>query len=388
MMPPSDFTPSEFHDLIAAELQRDAEAGRTRSIRSLPPPLLDFGSNDYLGLSRHPAVLEAAAVPLREGRMGSGAARLLSGNGPWHDRLDTRLAAFKQTEAALSFTSGYAAALGTIPALVGQGDFIVLDRLSHACLFDAARLSNAQIKIFDHNDLDQLESILLWTRRVGRPETRILLVVESVYSMDGDFAPLAEIVRLKDRFNAWLMVDEAHATGLFGERRSGRCETEDVTGKIEIQMGTLGKALGSAGGFICGHAGLIALLRNRSRSFLFTTALPASTAAAALKALDLIEGEEGRELCAKLWKNVATLSLHLDARASGSFIQPLVLGTEERVLASAQALEEQGFYVPAIRPPTVPKGEARLRISLSAAHSTEEIDRLAAALQPVLVPSL
>jgi 8-amino-7-oxononanoate synthase len=386
-MAPSDPNPNGFRAMLEAELRLDEAASRSRILRSLPPGLADFGSNDYLGLSRHPAVTEAAAAPLREGRMGAGASRLLSGNTRWHDELEARLAAFKRCGEALLFNSGYAAALGTIPALLGGGDFVILDRLNHACLFDAARLSGAQVKVFDHNSLDQLESLLLWSRNAGRPDARILVVVESVYSMDGDFAPLAAIADLKDRFGAWLMVDEAHATGLFGAGRRGRCEAEDVAGRVEIQMGTLGKALGAAGGFIAGDAPLCALLRNRARSFLFTTALPASTAAAALRALELIEGGEGAALCARLWKNVAVLAGHLDARASGSFIQPLILGTEARVLASARSLEDQGFYVPAIRPPTVPKGEARLRISLSAAHREDEINRLAAALGPVLLPS-
>ena len=275
--------------------------------------LLNFSSNDYLGLANHPAVRAAAAEAAGRWGAGAGASRLICGSlAPLHE-LEATLAAFKGTPAALVFGSGYAAAVGTIPALVGPGDVVVLDKLSHACLVDGARLSGAKLRVFAHNDLDDLDGILRWARSspraesgTGRPPV-VLVVTESVFSMDGDWAPLRELVALKERYGAWLLVDEAHATGLYGDQRRGLAEACGVADRIEVQMGTLGKALGSAGGYICGARELIELLVNRARSFIFSTAPVPVQAAAATAAVGIVQSQEGRRLAALLWERVGEL---------------------------------------------------------------------------------
>ena len=229
---------------------------------------LNFSSNDYLGLANHPALKEAATKAIEKFGAGAGASRLICGSlAPFHE-LEEKLAAFKKTEAALTFSTGCAAALGTICALLGKNDIIIIDKLVHACIVDAARLSGAKLRIFDHNDLEDLKKILKWSARQRTTESQVLVVTESIFSMDGDAAPLREIVTLKEKYGAWLMVDEAHATGLYGKNRRGCVEELGVSGQIEIQMGTLGKALGASGGYICGSRVLIAFLVNRARSFI------------------------------------------------------------------------------------------------------------------------
>jgi 8-amino-7-oxononanoate synthase len=256
---------------------------------------VNFASNDYLGLARHPALIEAATRATRQWGAGSTASRLVSGSLQIHHDLEEQLAHFKGTAAALSFASGYTTALGTIPALVETGDIVILDRLAHACLIDGARLSGATIRIFRHNDLDHLEHLLQWAdrQRSAAPShprlRRILIVTESVFSMDGDQAPLRPLVELKNRYGAWLMVDEAHATGLFGPTGEGLVAAAGLTHQVEIHMGTLGKALGSAGGFIAGSRHLIDWLIQRARSLMFSTAPPPAQAAAALAALQLLQ---------------------------------------------------------------------------------------------------
>ena len=256
--------------------------------------LLNFSSNDYLGLANEPALKEAAKKAVDDFGAGSGASRLICGSLAPHHQLEQTLADFKETKAALSFSSGYATAVGTIGALLDENDLIVTDQLVHACIVDAARLCKARLQIYAHNDLNELEAILKRADQAGgrspsaaatrRP--RILIVTESVFSMDGDFAVLREIVELKEKYGAWLMIDEAHATGIFGERRRGLAEAFELADRIEIQMGTLGKALGAAGGYICGSRPLIDLLINRARTFIFSTApVPASAAAATAAAV-------------------------------------------------------------------------------------------------------
>ncbi|HTH47884.1 MAG TPA: 8-amino-7-oxononanoate synthase, partial [Candidatus Limnocylindria bacterium] len=252
---------------------------------------LNFSANDYLGLATHPALLEAATRAIRDFGTGSGASRLICGSLAPHHELEEALAAFKGTAAALTFSTGYAAAVGTIAALLGPDDIIIVDRLVHACCIDAARLSGAKLRVFAHNDLADLESILVWAARKSAPtkHPRVLIVTESVFSMDGDAAPLHDLVDLKDRYGAWLMLDEAHATGMFGAHRSGLAELAGVADRVEVQMGTLGKALGSAGGYICGSRALIEYLINRARSFIFSTAPVPAAAAAASAALDILQ---------------------------------------------------------------------------------------------------
>ena len=351
--------------------------------------LLNFSSNDYLGLANHPRLKEAALKAVERFGCGSGASRLICGSLAPHHELESALAAFKQIEAALSFSSGYAAANGAICSLLGREDIIVLDKLVHACIIDAARLSGAKLRVFAHNDLSALEEILRWAdQQAAAPAAarrRVLIVTESVFSMDGDVAPLREIVELKERFGAWLMIDDAHATGIFGENGRGLAEQLGLTGRIEMQMGTLGKALGSAGGYICGPKVLIDYLVNRARSFIFSTAPVPAAAAAAQAGVELVQSAEGRARAAQLWAGIERVRGFLERAgwelpATKSATLPLLIGGEAEAVAAASALREAGVLIPAIRYPTVARGAARLRLTLSAAHSAADLDALEAAL--------
>jgi 8-amino-7-oxononanoate synthase len=346
--------------------------------------VLNFSSNDYLGLATHPAVQEAAAKAARDFGAGSGASRLICGSLEAHEELEEAIAQFKGTEGALVFSSGYATALGTIPALVGKGDFVVVDKLVHASLVDGARLSGAKLRVFGHNDLNELEDILRWCdrERTGNSGGRVLVVTESLFSMDGDFAPLPEMVELKEKFGAWLMVDEAHATGLFGEKRRGLVEAFGLTGRVEVQMGTLGKALGAAGGFIAGSSALREYLINKARSFIFSTAPPPAVSAAASAAIHVVRTSEGADRLESLRQRLT--QFHAGSKvappAKDSPIIPLIVGEEGAALALAEKLWERGIFAPAIRYPTVARGKARLRFTFSAAHEKADVDRLAKAL--------
>ncbi len=351
--------------------------------------LCNFSSNDYLGLAAHPALREAAAQAVRAFGAGAAASRLVGGSLAPHHELESALARFKRVEAALSFATGYATALGTVPALVGPGDVVVLDKLAHACLVDAARLSGAKLRVFAHNDLADLEGILVWAGRhvAGRtPPGQVLVVTESVFSMDGDRAPLRELVELKDRFGAWLLVDEAHAGGVFGEQGRGLVAAAGLTERVEVHLGTLGKALGAAGGFIAGQRELIDWLVNRARSFIYSTAPVPAQVAAARVGVELAAGPEGEARRAQLWERVRELRAGLAALgwplpAEESPILPLIVGEETAALALAAQLREAGFFLPAIRYPTVPRGRARLRVSVTAAHTAEDVTRLLEALE-------
>jgi 8-amino-7-oxononanoate synthase len=352
--------------------------------------LLNFSSNDYLGLANHPLLKEASVKAVERFGCGSGASRLICGSLAPHHELENALADFKKTEAALSFSSGYAAAVGTICALVGKDDAIVLDKLVHACIVDAARLSGAKLRVFAHNDLNELEDILRWCsiRNItngakGRSQT--LIVTESIFSMDGDAAPLREMVELKERHGAWLMVDEAHGTGLLGKHRRGLAEALDISDRIEIQMGTLGKALGSAGGYICGSRALIDFLVNRARSFIFSTAPVPAAAAAARAAVELVQTSEGETRCKQLWSLVARTNSAIAKNAPNqSAIIPIILGEEAVAVKAAAALRDARIYVPAIRYPTVARNEARLRLTLTASHTDEDLAILLDALIPLM----
>lgn len=346
---------------------------------------VNFSSNDYLGLAAHPALAEAAREAVGRFGAGSGASRLVCGNLAPHAGLEEDIARMKGAEACLVFSSGFAAALGAIPALVGRDDTIILDKLCHASLVDAARLSGARLRVFRHNDVGQLESHLQWAEGRGG---KILVLVESVYSMDGDIAPLDAIVDVKDRHGAWLLVDEAHATGVFGPEGAGLCREFGVTGRVEVQMGTLSKALGSSGGFIAGCRPLIDLLVNRARSFIYSTGPAIAASAAARAAIALATGPEGEARRQALWNNVKAVASSLagtwpDPPQGVSPILPLIAGSEDRALALAASLRRGGFWVPAIRWPTVPRGKARLRVSLSAAHVPDQITALLEALRSV-----
>lgn len=381
----------DFDQYLSAELRRIEEAGLLRSLRTLESPqgarvicngrsLANFSSNDYLGLASHPRLREAARIALEEAGAGAGASRLVCGNHREHELLEAALAQFKGTEAALSFSTGYAAALGVIPAVTGPGDVVILDKLCHACLVDGARLCGAVLRVFPHNNLEKLESHLRWARE-KHPAARVLVVVESVYSMDGDRAPLREIVELKERHGAWLMVDEAHGVGVIGPNGRGLADELGVAPQVEIQMGTLGKALGSSGAYICGSRVFREYLINRARSFIFSTAPSPATAAASRSAVDIMQSAEGRGLLGRLRENIGELANALPALQAESAIFPVVIGGELAAVDSSRRLQENGFLVPAIRFPTVARGSARLRIALSAAHEPSEIRRLAEAVR-------
>lgn len=349
---------------------------------------LNFSSNDYLGLANHPALKEAAVRAIEKFGAGTGASRLICGSLAPHHDLEQALADFKGTEAALTFSSGYAAALGTIGSLVGKNDVIIVDKLVHASIVDGARLSGATLRVFAHNDVNDLEDILKWAaQRPSAPARpgRTLVVTESVFSMDGDLAPLRDIVELKERYGAWLMVDEAHATGLFGDRRRGLAEACEVADRVDIQMGTLGKVLGSSGGYICGSRALIDLLVNRARSFIFSTAPVPAAAASAIAALDVLRSSEGEQRRVHLWSLVdqlknALIGLTRSVPVVQSAIIPMLVGDENEAVALAAQLRERGFFIPAIRYPTVARGAARLRLTVTASHTAEDIVALGRAL--------
>lgn len=375
-------------DLLSGELQRLTEANLRRSLRVIDRSegvrlsiggreIVSFSSNDYLGLATHPALAEAMAEAAHRWGTGATASRLICGTTSEHAALEEELASAKGTEASLVFSTGVAAATGTIPSLVGKGDVVILDKLAHACLIDGTHASGAKMRVFPHNDLGKLESHLRWARET-HPSGRILIVTESVFSMDGDLAPLREIVELKERHGAWLLVDEAHAVGVRGSGIQGLAGELGLIDRIEIQMGTLGKALGVSGGYIAGSRVLIDFLINRARSFIFSTAPSPAVAAACRASLRVVCSEEGDRLRATLRERIAHLCSLLGLATAESAIIPLILGSEERALGEASRLFDAGFFVPAIRYPTVPKGTSRLRVSLSAAHSPEQIAALAA----------
>ncbi len=344
--------------------------------------LLNFSSNDYLGLANDPLPREAAIRAVDKFGAGSGASRLICGSLAPHQELEETLARFKGTEAALSFSSGYATAMGTICALLGKNDIIILDKLVHACMVDAARLSGAKIRVFAHNDPDDLEDKLKWAD-TAQNGGQILVATESIFSMDGDAAPLREIAALKEKYGAWLMVDEAHATGLYGKHRRGLAEELGLNDKIEIQMGTLGKALGASGGYISGSRTLIDFLVNRARSFIFSTAPVPAAAAAAQAAILLVQSAEGRVRQELLWSRVGEFQSQIANRKSqipGAII-PMIIGDENQAVQAAAKLREQNIFVPAIRYPTVARGKARLRVTLTASHSSEDVSELIRALK-------
>jgi 8-amino-7-oxononanoate synthase len=378
---------------LRRELRRVDSAQGTR-IQVGGKMLLNFSSNDYLGLANHSALKEVAIRAVEKFGVGAGASRLICGSLAPHHELDEELAAFKRTEAALSFSSGYATAVGTICALLGKDDIIILDKLVHACIVDAAKLSGAKIRVFKHNDLDDLQRILKWAAEkrcapdASHLTSRTLIVTESVFSMDGDCAPLQELVELKDRYGAWLMVDEAHATGLYGERGQGLASQLGVAERMEIQMGTLGKALGVGGGYIAGSRVLVDYLVNRARSFVFSTAPSPAVAAPATEAVRLVQSADGETLRQKLWQNVAEFKSGIRDQQSGvpAAILPLIVGNEARAVELSANLRERGFFVPAIRYPTVARGAARLRITVTAAHTPAQIAELVNALAPPANP--
>jgi glycine C-acetyltransferase/8-amino-7-oxononanoate synthase len=347
--------------------------------------LSNFSSNDYLGLAADPLLRDAAKAAIDEFGVGAGAPRLISGTQSPHVSLELALARWKRVPAAICFSSGYAAALGTIPALVSKQDIVILDRLCHAGLIDGARLSGANIRIFPHNHMGKLESQLEEARREN-PETRIVIVTESVFGAEGDRAPLRELIELKKRFRAFLLLDEAHALGVLGLHGRGLAAELDVQNEVDAQIGTLANSLGVSGGYVCGSRSLIDWLVNRARSFIFSAAQPAAVAAAATAAIKFLLSVEGEARRKTLWRRIVQLRKLLpeDTEAfgkPGGPIIPWIVNDEQRARDLARALRRDGFFVPAIRYPMVPKGAARLRISITAMHTPLQIASLGDAIR-------
>lgn len=347
--------------------------------------LLNFGSNDYLGLAGDPRIIEAARRTLDVAGFGAGASPLVTGRGAIHAQLEERLARFEHAEAALLFPSGFAANVGTIAALVGPGDAIFSDAKNHASIIDGCRLSGARVAVYRHADAAHLAELL--TNDASAGSTRRLIVTDSLFSMDGDLAPLREIAALAEQYGAMLLVDEAHATGVFGAEGRGGCEAAGIDASRVIRIGTLSKALGASGGFVVGSQPLIDWLANRARPYVFSTASPEVIAAAGLAALDIVEQEpeRRRDLLARashLRKQLRAAGYNLGT--SESQIVPIVVGDADRAVEASKKLREAGMFVPAIRPPSVPQGESLLRISLTWRHDEAIVERLIEAVECVL----
>ncbi len=346
-----------------------------RTLRHARPADIHFSSNDYLGLSHHPKMIAAAVDALHTFGTGGTSSRLISGTMAIHRQLEEELAAFKYTPAALVYPSGYQANLGIISSLFNSGDCIIMDRLDHASLWDGAKLSGARIFPYAHTDMNSLEKVL----KRAKGYKKKVVITDTLFSMDGDMAPLDSIVELAAMYGALTMVDEAHATGLFGANGAGLAEQFNLSEKIDIIMGTLSKAIGSQGAYVCGSTELVDYLINKSRSFIYTTALAPANAAAALKAIEIIKTEPNlrarvlsnarrvREAFTLAGKNIA---------GSQSQIIPLITGTAASAQELAGLLQEHTIYAPAIRTPTVPDGQCRIRFSVTADHTDEHIDTL------------
>lgn len=343
---------------------------------------LHFSSNNYLGLADHTALKSAVISAIQQWGVGGGASRLVSGNSRLYIELEAKIAGFKGTESALVFPSGYAANLGSIGALVRKNDLIFADRLCHASLIDGARLSEATLRIYHHKDTEQLGKLLRQRKR----KERTLIITDGIFSMDGDIAPLPELLDLAEEFDALIYLDDAHATGVLGPNGRGTCDHFGISSPRIIQMGTLSKALGSLGGFIAADQPLIEYLINKARPFIYTTALPPAILAAALCGFDLIENNPG--IRRRLWhltSHVRSQVNRMGFNTCGSQtpIIPILIGETETALTFSQRLLEAGIYIPAIRPPTVPNGMSRLRISLMATHTDEQIQFLFSTLEKI-----
>jgi 8-amino-7-oxononanoate synthase len=368
---------------IQAELDCLHKAGHRRFLRAVMTAptgrvvldgreVITLGSNNYLGLSTHPKVIEAAADAVREYGTGASGSRLLTGNIQLYNNLEAKIAEVKGTEATLVFSSGYLANIGAIPVLAGDGDLILSDALNHASIIDGCRLSKARTQIYRHRDIDHLESLLTQSATFGRK----LIVTDGVFSMDGDIAPLPEICDLAERYNAMVMVDDAHSFGVLGKSGGGTVEHFGLENQDIIQMGTLSKAIGGLGGYVAGSRMLIDLLINRARSFIFSTGLPPATLAAASAAIDAMCSTP--ELRRRLFSNTRHLTTALSEAGfqllpSKTQILPLIVGSAEVTSKFAEMLLDYGVYAPAVRPPTVPEGTGRLRISAMATHTTEDM---------------
>jgi 8-amino-7-oxononanoate synthase len=383
-------------DVLANELDKLSRAGLRRTLRAVHGrtgaevvisghAVADFSSNDYLGLASDPRVAAAAIAALGEDATGAAAARLISGNHPAHETLERDIARFKQTDAALLFGSGYLANTSVIPALAGPRDAIYTDALNHASLIDGCRLSRAEVRVLPHGDAGAFAAALGADR--GRFRRR-LIVVDGVFSMDGDLAPLRELTRTAREHGAWMYVDDAHGTGVLGTHGRGTAEHFGVEGSVEIMMGTLGKAFGVAGAYVAGSRPLIDYLTNRARGFVFTTGSPPALAAAATTALRIARAEPERRdrlraVARRLRVGLASLGHECPGHPDGHII-PVAIGEAGETVRAGATLAVRGFLVGAVRPPTVPIGTSRLRITASAAHTDSQVDGLLDALATAL----
>ncbi len=341
-----------------------------------------FCANDYLGLSRHPAVLDAVLLALQKFGIGAGASRLLSGNSSLYARLESDLARLKATESALVFSTGYMANLGALGALIAPDDLILADRLSHASLIEGARHAKGRFRLYPHQAMDQLKKEL----EKRKPTQKAFILTEGIFSMEGEIAPLPALLTLAEQYDATIYLDDAHATGVLGPKGEGTCAHFGLRSPRILQMGTLSKAIGGLGGFLAADDTTVQYLVNKARTLIYTTALPPALLAAAIAALAVIRSDDGPRQ--RLWHNTTYFltqvrQLGFDVGATQTPIVPIFVGDSETTLRFSRKLLEAGFYVPAIRPPTVPLGTSRLRISLMADHTQSEMDRLLSTLQAV-----
>jgi 8-amino-7-oxononanoate synthase len=374
-----DFAREKLDALAARDARRRLRPGTgdARRFTFEGRSFVAFASNDYLGLAGHPAVCAAARAAVDARGLGSTASRLVVGDGPEHQALEADLAALKGTAAACVFGSGYHANLGIIPSLAGPDDVIFVDALAHACLRSGARLSRAHVVAFPHDDVDALQAALHRERSRGR---RALVLTEGVFSMDGDRASLREMAALSSRHDAWLLVDDAHATGVIGPEGSGSVGAAGLEpSDVPLQVGTLSKALGAYGGFLGASRPVVDLMVTRARTLIYSTALPPSVVAAARAALAVARAEPERRARATGWARHVAARLGLPHPAAA--VLPVLIGGNASTLRVHRRLLEQGLFVPAMRPPTVPEGTARLRLSFSALHTEDDVERLVAALE-------
>jgi 8-amino-7-oxononanoate synthase len=333
--------------------------------------LLSFSCNDYLNLTQHPAIKQAAIDAIEKYGVGSGASRLVTGNHPLYAQLEVRLARLKQTEAAVVFGSGYLANAGIIPVVIGRKGLVLVDELSHACLFAGAELSRGKVLAFRHNDVAEARKLLA---RHRSSHDHALIVTDGVFSMDGDLAPLADLLAVADEHDAWLMSDDAHGLGVVGDGR-GSSFVGNTHIPLPLQMGTLSKAIGSYGGYLCASGPVVDLIRNRARTLIYSTGLPPACVAAAIAALDLIERDQ--DYAATPLRKAKMFTRRVGLAEAQSPIVPVIIGDEEATLAASRMLVEEGYFAAAIRPPSVPAGTARLRLTFTAKHSDQAIERLA-----------
>ncbi|WDN89210.1 hypothetical protein BuS5_02178 [Desulfosarcina sp. BuS5] len=373
------------------ELNRLKEKGLYRTLKKVTSPVdttvtingrevILFSSNNYLGLANHPALKKAAVSVLQNYGSGAGASRLISGNLEIHEELEQRIAAFKKCSAAIIFSTGYMANIGAITSLAGKNDLILSDQLNHASIIDGCRLSTAETKIYPHKDLAALEKIL--RQALSRHEkggyNNIFFITDGIFSMDGDITPLPDLLKIADRYNAFVILDDAHATGVIGKNGGGTAEYFDLADNEHlIQIGTFSKAMGSLGGYVAGHELIIEFLRNRARSFIYSTALPPSVSASSIAAINILEKDKA--LLQSLQHNIDRFKKGITEIGYGSVeietpIIPIIIGDADLTMEFADTLLKKGIYAPGIRPPTVPENQSRIRVSLMSSHTGDQID--------------